>query len=67
MSGSDDTDKILEEIDKASKEIKELKAALRRHNISNPDGDASALETALGYWEQNKKEAEDNFARFSLG
>ncbi len=67
MSGSDDTNEILEEIDKASKEIMQLKGALRRHNISNPEGDAKGLEAALEYWGQCKKEAEDKLGRLSRG
>ena len=67
MSGSDDTNEILEDIDKASKEIMQLKGALRRHIIGSPEGDARGLEAALEYWEQCKKEAEDKLAHLPRG
>ncbi len=50
---------ILEQMEKATDEIRRLKDAQRIQLISSPETDSESLTTAISYWQQRKCEAED--------
>ena len=58
-------DTVLQEIEEAGKQIKRVREAIRNRRIAHPEVDDTALETALAYWEEQKKEAENELRRLS--
>jgi hypothetical protein len=52
-------DNLLEEMEKATDEIRRLKDVQRIQLLRSPETDMENLMSAISYWEQRKCEAED--------
>ncbi len=63
MPDTCDLDSLMARIDEATEQIARAKDTLRRRHALNPDADQSELTTALEYWEECKREAEDELRR----